>query len=206
MSSPLELIPVTLPLIRGSTIIDIACGRGKWGYLLRVQWWCTKNGTLDAEPKYLVGIDIFKPFLETVKRYHVYDDVVLCDAAMLPFRSSSFDSVLASEVIEHLDKMQGMSLLNEMHRIAKRIEIVTTPNILRRREGLVTPEGFNPYEKHVTRWTVRELRSHGFTIYGVGFLFFSIFSSRLNALLSPISFLIPQLGSHLIAVKKRIPK
>lgn len=200
MSSPLEHDPIILPLVDGNTILDVACGRGKWGYLLRVNWWCTARGTGDTEPKMLVGVDIFLPFLRKVKYHRIYDDVVLCHASYFPFKDNSFDVVLASEILEHVERVEGKLLLQEAERVSRRTVIVGTPHILRKRGGLPTPEGFNPYERHINKWSIKELRSLGYRVVGTGFLPFALFPV-LNSLLSPISFLIPHLSTHLIARK-----
>jgi len=204
MSSALELIPQVLPLAEGNTILDVGCGRGKWGYLLRIQWWCTKNGRPDTEPRYLIGADIFLPFLKTVRNHKVYDDVILCHAAYLPIKRKSFDSVLAAEIIEHIEKPLGSLLIDEAESVARRIVIITAPHFVRRRGGHFCPEGFNQYEQHVSSWSIQEFRSRGYRVYGVGFLILSILSTQLNALLSPLSFLVPRLSAHLIAVKKTL--
>jgi ubiquinone/menaquinone biosynthesis C-methylase UbiE len=189
-----------LPLVEGGTVLDLACGRGKWGYLLRSNWWSTKNGRGDEEPELLVGLDVFLPFLRKMKYHRVYDDVVHSDATCLPFRNGVFDTVLASEVIEHMDRDLGRLLLKEIERVAKKVVIVTTPNFMRRRGGLNTPEGFNPYEKHVARWGMRELKDVGYNVRGVGFLPLALFPS-LNAIFSPLSTALPILSTHIVATK-----
>ena len=201
MSSPLTLDSLVLPLVEGKKILDIGCGKGKWGFLLRTNWWCTKNGSGYEEPELLIGIDLFTPFLRKAKYHKIYEDVVRCSGSFLPFKTNSFDTVIASEVIEHMDKASGELLLAEMERVARRVVIITTPNILRKRGGLLTSEGFNPYEKHETRWSIGYLRNRGYKIYGVGFLPF-IFFPLLNSLFSPLSWLFPFLSTHLLGVKK----
>lgn len=193
-----------MPLINGDTILDVACGRGKWGHLLRVNWWCTQKGRGDAEPKRLIGVDIFLSFLKKVKYHRIYDDVLLCHASYLPFKKGSFDVVLASEILEHMEKREGWLLLEEVERVGKKTVIVTTPHFVRKRGGLPTPEGFNPYERHVSRWSIKELLSLGYQVFGTGFLPLAMFP-LLNSILSPISFLTPQLSTHLVA-KKRVKK
>jgi len=203
MSSALELIPLVLPMLTGYTVLDVGCGRGKWGYLIRVQWWCTKDGKVENEPEYLVGVDVYLPFLETVKRHQVYDDVILCDAARLPFKNHSFDSVLASDILEHLPKEKGKSLLFNIDRISRRTAVITTPHFVRKRPGHLCPEGYNPYEAHLSNWSIKKLRSLGYVVFGAGFLLLSLFSARLNALLTPISHMFPTLSAHLVAVKRQ---
>jgi len=170
MSSPLTLDPLILPMVEGEEILDVGCAKGKWGFLLRTNWWRTKDGSGHKEPKLLIGIDLFTPFLRKAKHHRIYDDVVCCSGSALPFKEASFDTVIASEVIEHMDKDAGKLLLKEMERVARRVIIVTTPNILRKREGLLTSEGFNPFERHETKWSIRDLQNEGYKVHGVGFL------------------------------------
>jgi hypothetical protein len=129
----------------------------------------------------------------------------LCHAAHLPIKRKSFDSVLAAEIIEHIEKPLGNLLIEEAERVSRKTVIITTPHFVRRRGGHLCPEGFNQNEQHVTSWNIKELRSKGYRVYGVGFLILTILSPQLNALLSPLSFLVPRLSAHLIAVKKALP-
>lgn len=168
MSSPLSYDPLVLPLIDGYTILDVGCGRGKWGYLLRVEWCDTQKGNYETEPEYLVGVDIFLPSLRWVKRHKTYDDVVLCDVLKLPFKKDSFDVVLAAEILEHLEKDKGTSFLKDIETISKRTIVVTTPNNPKLRGGLETPNGFNYYERHASKWSADELRSLGYQVQGIG--------------------------------------
>lgn len=200
----MHLDSILLPLIDGDTVLDLACGRGKWGYILLVNWWCTQKGKGHTEPKRLIGVDIFLPFLKKVKHHKIYDDVVLCHVSYLPFRADSFEVVLCSEISEHVEKVDGWLLLKEAERVSTKMVIVTTPHFVRKRGGLPTPEGFNPYERHVSRWSIKELRSLGYQVFGTGFLPLAMFP-LLNSILSPITFLTPQLSTHLVA-KKRVKK
>lgn len=201
MSSPLTLDPLVLPMVEGKEILDVGCAKGKWGFLLRTNWWRTKNGSGHEEPKLLIGVDLFTPFLRKAKYHRIYDDVIRCSASALPFKTNSFDTVIASEVIEHMDRTSGKLLLAETERVARRVVIITTPNILRRREGLLTSEGFNPYERHETKWSIHDLQNKEYKVYGIGFLPFAFFP-LLNSLFSPLSLRIPLLSTHLLGVKR----
>ncbi|MGH9988132.1 MAG: class I SAM-dependent methyltransferase, partial [Nitrososphaeraceae archaeon] len=159
--------PIVVGNVAGQDILDVACGRGRWGMLVRTNWWNTRNGNGESEPRLLIGVDIFLPFLQKVKHHKIYDDVLCCHVAYLPFRDKSFDTVLASEVIEHMPEDEGYQLLSEIERLARMTTIVTTPNILRKRDGLETPEGFNQYEQHITHWPIRKLRARKYRVRGV---------------------------------------
>lgn len=202
MSSPLFLDPLVVALIDGPSVLDVACGSGKWGYLIRSCWWWTSSPGQRKGPAVLVGIDIFLGYLKLVKYHRIYDHVVRCHVSRLPFRGKSFDVVIASEIIEHLDKQDGDLLLSELDRVYRKTIILTTPNWVRKRGGLETTEGFNPYEKHVSRWGIRRLRSRGYVVRGIGLLPLG-FTVLLNSIFAPVTYLFPVLSTHLVATKHR---
>ena len=83
----------------------------------------------------------------------------------LPFLDKSFDYCLSVEVLEHLNKNDGLIMLKEMERVARLSVMLTTPNgFLPASPG---PQD-NPQEKHVCGWSVKELRALGFEVYGFG--------------------------------------
>jgi len=216
MSSPLEADSIVIPLIDGYTIIDLACGWGKWGSLIRTNWFCTAVGEGETQPDYLLGVDIFLPTLTRVKNHKIYDDVINCDISALPIRDNSLDVVIASEVIEHLQVPKGLELLNESERISKKTIILITPIYPGKRGAALLPEGLNPYEQHVTRWGIGFLKSMGYTVMGIGPPVYvhralkqrGIDKSRIfplvqfiSLMISAISYIIPYLGWEIVAKK-----
>jgi ubiquinone/menaquinone biosynthesis C-methylase UbiE len=196
MSSPNEVEPYILRYIeKNNKVLDVGVGFGKNGYMIRVF----------NNPCYFVGSDIFRPYLKIVKYHRVYDDVVLHDAAVLPFKSDAFDACLASEVIEHLDKKAGVNFLNEIERVARKRVIIITPNKAEIREGALTPVGFNPWEAHKSSWAVCDFTRRGYKVYGIGFRFhhrfgkLGFFLNRLFTIFT--SRLIPSMANELIAIK-----
>jgi ubiquinone/menaquinone biosynthesis C-methylase UbiE len=141
----LKLLPEDL---HGVVILDVACGYGDWGFLMRTR----KN-----DAPYLVGIDIWSHHLKRLSALRVYDQLVRVCIPYLPFREKSFDICLACEILEHLSKSASRQLLRELERITKRIIIVSTP--------LDWPQGeiySNPYERHVSEWKPQELTKYGY--------------------------------------------
>jgi ubiquinone/menaquinone biosynthesis C-methylase UbiE len=67
----------------------------------------------------IVGCDIFK---------ELRPDVV-ANVVSLPFDDNSFDVVLCAEVLEHLPFEDGMKGLKELSRVAKRILVLTLPQL-----------------------------------------------------------------------------
>jgi ubiquinone/menaquinone biosynthesis C-methylase UbiE len=119
-------------------ILDVGCGWGR--ELIRLE---------DA-----VGVDICLPFLKTARNY-TRNTVTLADAHYLPFRDGSFDFVVISEVVEHME--QPMRVMNELKRVLKpkgRL-LIQTPN------RLLTLGKFISSKKcgHVHEFTYTELKN-----------------------------------------------
>lgn len=98
--------------------LDLGCGRGLWSREMK------KRG-LDV-----IGLDLSVRRLKMCKKEGNNDCVVRASCTHLPFKSSRLDSVLAIELIEHLDQGDQDKTLSEIHRILKdgRAVVITTPN------------------------------------------------------------------------------
>jgi ubiquinone/menaquinone biosynthesis C-methylase UbiE len=180
----LEQIPV-----KADSIVDVGCGRGIIGALVRIY----------RNPKRIVGIDAFRPYLDFCRRHDFYDELYDYDLRQipLPFIDKEFDVATCIEVIEHLPKISGIYLLNELERIAKKI-IITTPNGPLPQKAL---DG-NPFQKHLSCWYVKDFIKRGYTVKGVGDFMFSRRSiPHLSSLLSRFSYRMPTFSTFLLAYK-----
>lgn len=136
-------------------ILDVGCGKG--GLM---------KSLLDADKQVAtvsstVGLDIFLPSLLTAKK--VYDNVLRCDVRFLPFRDVSFDIVIASQIIEHLTKDDGLRLLTNLERVSKEMVIITVPVGYNSKQHL---EDENPWQIHQSAWNPDEFKTRGYTVYG----------------------------------------
>ncbi|MCL4435526.1 MAG: class I SAM-dependent methyltransferase [Thaumarchaeota archaeon] len=192
MSSSYLLDPYIINIVeRGNSVLDVACGRGKWGHLVN---------TSHKPPSFIIGVDIWPQYLKETAKHRIYDDVILCDAKYLPLRDSSFDTVLACEVLEHVEKSEGKNLLKELERVCRDKIIVSTPKI-RFEQDIV--EG-NAYQIHRSRWSPNELRKHGYLVRGVGFGLFGASTPPMLIMgLAPLSYYLPETSYILLAVKER---
>lgn len=129
-----------------NSVLDVGCGYGEWGFFLKTRKNC----------KWVIGIDIWKPYLKNLKPYKVYDDLIQAKAAFLPFRPKSFQLILCIEVIEHMKKQEGFQMLKELEEIGNKI-IVTT--ILNYPQDTING---NIYQRHVSEWRTSDFQKLGY--------------------------------------------
>jgi len=121
--------------------------------------------SLRQRPKYMVGVDGFAPAVEESHAKGIHDEYHQMSLLEIgnKFKTESFDCVLASDVIEHLSEEEGMSLIWQMERIARKKVIIFTPN------GFL-PQGEeygNPMQRHISGWTVSQMERLGYCIVGI---------------------------------------
>lgn len=163
-SSPSFLDPVVLPLIRGESILDIGCGFGRWGCLMRTnffEWGLDKFPTVD-------GIDGDPKCVAHCKSLNVYSDLY-CTILPGPLPDKKYDTVLASEIVEHLKEDEVHTFLAAIEKIANQRVIITTPNFQCLRGGSESPLGFNELDHHQSYVSQNFLKKHGYSICGAGF-------------------------------------
>jgi hypothetical protein len=76
---------------------------------------------------------------------------------------SRIDCVASLHCIEHLQKEDGIKLLDMMERLSGKLVIIETPN------GFVhqSPTRDNPWQEHLSGWTINDFRSRGFKVRGI---------------------------------------
>lgn len=176
---------IILALIRGTNIVDLGCGLGARGYTIRVRL---------NDPSILVGLDVCKENLYRVKRHRIYDDLVLATLPFIPFREKSFDTVLCLDVIEHLNKVDGLRVMKRIERLAKKRIVITTPTL---RTVFSNPE-------HISAWSARDFKKLGYKVIGLRFRHHSYFSNLKYVIIwlfELIGRYITHLASILIAYK-----
>lgn len=203
MSSKTQLIPLVttaIPDRKIKLVLDCGCGIGKWASILR----CHKT---NVQWSYFVGLDIFLSNLKFCKKYGAYDDLILGDAANLPFKEDSLDLIVAAEIIEHMEKKVGEDFLNNLERVCSGRIIITTPNMEWFDNPIHYEDGTeNIYELHKSRWTINDFKKRGYRVRAIGIKWrprhswLQMIVAGLDFLFFPAWFL-PQLGKHLVAFK-----
>ena len=135
------------------SILDVGCGKGRPMAFLNRQ-----------HAFFAVGIDVFRPYLLEAEALTAYDALVQGDVRRLPFRPRSFDIVLLIEILEHLERADGLALIKVMEQIARRQVVISTP------VGEHEQHEFdsNPWQEHRHIWEPQELRALGYRVYGHG--------------------------------------
>jgi SAM-dependent methyltransferase len=200
-TSPLSFDPLVVHNLLGNAFLDIGCGHGKWGHLLKTYRWSSEK------PVTVTGIDLFEPHIKSLESRGIYDQLRVGSALDLPYEDKSFDSAVACEILEHLEQADGVRLIAELKRICRLSFVVTTPNYACLRGGGETMDGFNEYEAHKHNFLYREFNRLGFTqIVGIGF---KTPSYRLSRALSGLGFYFPRFSRYLLGFwfadgKKRV--
>lgn len=90
-----------------------------------------------------MNLDLWRPYL-LGKR-----SPIRADARLLPFRDQVFDIVVAVELLEHLDKKDGIFMVSEMERVSRRAVIFSTPKLWFEQPDI---DG-NPYQRHRSHYS-----------------------------------------------------
>lgn len=190
---PLEIDPIIigwLPNLSGMKVLDLGCGKGSLGLLLR-----QARGGLHA---HLTGAEIFQPNIDFVRRFNIYDEILEGDITEKD-QWPEFDLVVACEILEHLPRDAGEQLLARLEEGTEKV-IVSTPN----GRDLRGPIGGNPAEAHLSVWNVADFKTRGYEVKGVGSRLHR--GSRRNVLTAvvwhtstPFAHRVPQIAGNLIA-------
>ena len=179
------------------SILEVGCGRGQ------------PMSFINRHKKfYVVGIDIFAPYLRVSQQTNCYDELILADIRKLPFKPKSFDIILAMEVLEHLEKEDGERFLEIIEEIAIDQVILSTP-IGKYQQGHL--DG-NPYQEHKCIWQVEELQKRGYKLKGTGVIglpreevnsgFLKLLRESVYILGGLFSYNFPGIACHVVAQKR----
>lgn len=101
---------------RYKVALDLGCGLGFMSLILKLY---LKN------IEYLVGLDISREKLIKTKELNLYDDLLLADARVPPFRNRTFDLVVSIEVLHGLPR----HVLEELETLSRNSMVLTLPTL-----------------------------------------------------------------------------
>lgn len=130
--------------------LDIGCGG--WSPTRHLQF------------EHSVGVDGYVPLLDQARRNRTHTEFMFARAQDIGerFMPGQFDCCVALDLIEHLEKDDGLKLIRDMERIASKKILIFTPSGFlsqRSRDG--------DLQEHLSGWSADEMRSLGFRVIGM---------------------------------------
>src|SRR4028118_1346287 len=112
--------------LKPTTILDIGCGFGKYGVLMReyLELWQEKLHP-ESWKTNIVAIDAFAGYHNPIWDL-VYNHVKIGDAKAILPTLGNFDLILIADVIEHFEKPDAINLVKSCLKQAK-VVIISTP-------------------------------------------------------------------------------
>jgi predicted TPR repeat methyltransferase len=133
------------------TILDVGCGEGKWGKLLK-----NKVSTID-------GVEAWAPYIQKYNLHQYYNNLFNLDIRFFEF-NHNYDIVILGDVLEHLQRNEAIEVLNKLKLNTNTIYL-TLPITICIQDGNIIG---NPYETHHYQWSDKEVRYDlGFTLLNV---------------------------------------
>lgn len=145
-----ELMPKSIDKL---IILDCGFGYGMWGLLLRMKF--------EGDP-YIIGIEKFKTYFERQKKLCIYNEIYNVDIVeYIKNTKRRFDIIICSELIEHLNKKNGLYLIDKLDEKFNKVLIFTTPyKFMRNKIGYDD----NIYGKHLSGYYLKYFIKKGFKI------------------------------------------
>jgi len=159
-SSPKLITPIVEKIltIKPKTVLDVGFGYGKWGYLCReyLETWEGRISKIEWKVK-IVGLDAYHPFSELEWTKVFYDEIVIGDAWRTIKTLGCYDLVIATDILEHLDKKCSLELFDECLKRSRKCFIMSVPLGEGWLNNYVPYE--NEYDKHRCVWRLEEIES-----------------------------------------------
>ncbi len=139
---------ITKKDLKGKKFLEVGCGLG---------YFSNKAAKMGAK---VVGVDIGPSLVKINKKLTPKGKFLVASASKLPFKDESFDVVLSTEVIEHVNKQH--SALSEMARVTKKggILVITTPNKIFKPLfdflSLIRVRPYHGYENWIYSWEMKK--------------------------------------------------
>ncbi len=144
-------------LFEPTSVLDIGCGFGLWGFLCReyLDVWNERVQPADWQIR-IDGVELWEPYLQPHQR-HLYDKLYVGDVRELVSSLGAYDLIIAGDIIEHLDKQDALEVVAQLHARATKALIVNIP--LTGNWDHPIQHG-NPGELHRSQWTASDFDAY----------------------------------------------
>lgn len=149
-SQVVTLLQIRRALCDCRSVLDVGCGPDS-----ALRWFGFEN---------LVGVEGYAPSVALARESHTHDELILGDVRQLVelFNGRRFDGCVALDLIEHLEKQQGLQLVQQMERLAVRKVLFLTPNgFLHQRHAEKAD-----LQEHLSGWRPQEMKQLGYNVTG----------------------------------------
>ena len=136
------------------SILDIGIGFGKIGFLAREYTDVFHCRYFDWETR-IDGIEIFEKYIKQLQK-EIYDHIYIGNALDILPTLSRYDTIICSDVLEHLREQDGTNLLDLIKDRCK-FAMIATPVMVLHQEALYN----NEYERHISAWSKETLSNWG---------------------------------------------
>lgn len=150
-----------------SSILDVGCGFGRWGFLAREFLDIQSDRYFKNDWK--IKIDAVEIFQKYITKHHeyIYDNIFIENVESFVNKKIQYELIIAGDVIEHFDKNKGIEIIKKLYSLADKALICMIPI------GDSWSQGDhcgNTFEKHLSIWNkkdIRRLKGHIFKIYKI---------------------------------------
>ena len=166
MSSSSSIIPYIMRILfklKPMSILDVGCGTGKMGYLIRDACDLSMHRNKDKFKIQIDGIELEKSWITPVHSY-VYDTVYIDNAEIFEPKQQ-YDLIIMTDFIEHLKKDKANKVIDKMLNYCKNM-IVSSPygfKVSPKERYLGHIKGF----KHLSGWSPSDFEGKGIEWFDV---------------------------------------
>jgi SAM-dependent methyltransferase len=145
--------PMPLPNLK---ILDVGCGFGKWGFLIRDTFEVMTGQNFNKEDWKIdvTGIEVFPKCITSIQEA-LYDKIIRKDVFESFDELERYDLILIGDMIEHIDKDKAHELLSKLFEYSDNI-LVSTPL------GFMSQGAWagNEYEIHKSGWILEDFKDY----------------------------------------------
>jgi len=152
-SQQLNEIVEIMVLLKPKSILDVGVGFGKYGVLAReyLDLWAGAQKSRDDYRQWQTkvdGIEACQNYLTPLHSF-IYNQIHIGNVnnVVPSIKDFAYELVLLIDVIEHLNRQDGLKLLDQLYRIGRNI-LISTPKIMGDQDILYG----NEFERHIHQW------------------------------------------------------
>lgn len=189
------------------TILDLGCGQGKPMEMIKLRMKVNRA----------VGVDLFKPYIEYAKKQKIHDEYLIKDIRKVSFPNKSFDVVIASHVLEHMNENDAWKVLEKMEKMAKKQVIIATPigehyhpaedgNIWQLHKSAFTPDKFIKKGYKIKKYGWKWLLGDRGIVHQINNDILRKFFYAFNIAMTPIYYLFQPLCDYVFVAYRDVEK